>query len=149
MILPDFQRPYRTLRQPYSRRESSHYKSRFLPGGPHSNDDKNQGIPAVEQPKTLGWLIFLPPNDFFKFYLQAPISKPESSTPPTKANSTERGGRKVSDLQPPGQGKKIAEVVLVRLPHGTSPDAKTRTDGRRGFIPQSKGGGNQNHHQDR
>jgi hypothetical protein len=66
--------------------------------------------------KTLGRLILPFLKDFFKFYLQAPISKPESSTPPTKANSTERGGRKVSDLQPPGQGKKIAEVVLVRLP---------------------------------
>jgi hypothetical protein len=53
------------------------------------------------------------------------------------ANSTERGGRKVSSLQPAGQGSGIAEVVQVRLPHGASLDAKTRTDGRRGFTPNN------------
>jgi hypothetical protein len=47
--------------------------------------------------------------------MKVPIYGAEISTSPTKANSTERGGRKVSDLQPMGQGSGIAEVVEVRL----------------------------------
>ena len=43
-----------------------------------------------------------PPQRFLKFYLKVPIRKSAISTPPTKANSTERGGRKVSDLKPAG-----------------------------------------------
>jgi hypothetical protein len=43
-----------------------------------------------------------PPQHFLKFYMMVPIRKSDSSTPPTKANSTERGGRKVSVLKPAG-----------------------------------------------
>jgi len=38
---------------------------------------------------------------------------------PTKANSTERGGRKVSDLKPYGQGSGTAEEQM--LPQSISP----------------------------
>jgi hypothetical protein len=34
--------------------------------------------------------------------MEVPIHTPDNSTPPTKANSTERGGRKVSGLKPAG-----------------------------------------------
>jgi hypothetical protein len=67
--------------------------------------------------------------------MKVPIHALDNSMPPTKANSTERGGRKISSLQPAGQGSGIAEVVKVKLPKGTTPDAETRTGGRRGYTP--------------
>jgi pilus assembly protein Flp/PilA len=78
-----------------------------------------------------------------------PIHTSVISTPPRKANSTERGGRKISSLQPTGYGSGIAEVVKVRLPNGTTPDERPEPVG--GVDShQITGGGNQRHHrQDR
>jgi hypothetical protein len=46
-----------------------------------------------------------------------------------KANSTERGARKVSDLKPVGQGSGIAEVVKARWLNIAASEAETWTGG--------------------
>ena len=77
--------------------------------------------------------------------MKVPIKAVEISTPRTKANSTERGGRKISDLQPEGQGSGIAEVVEVRLLKSTTSNVEPRSVGGVDSHPKT-GGGNQEHH---
>jgi hypothetical protein len=56
--------------------------------------------------------------------MMMPIHITENSTPLKKANSTERGGRKVSGLKPKSQGSGTAEVERKGSPTTVQQTAK-------------------------
>jgi len=61
-----------------------------------------------------------------------PIINTEKLKLPTKANYSERVGRKVTDLQPLGQGSGITEVIINR----PGPNHRAFTFGGQFFEPR-------------